>query len=106
MKVVPLPACVPQDREIVDEDDALRVAITEVTIQRYYTLVKIFSCTNSQYIQPLVALKNQIPYIAKFSQIKISRRRLYKVDIKAFLLWISGAIASEMKQTKELHAVC
>ena len=64
-----------------------------------------------------------IPYIAKFSlpkdfanrcqngckkcsQIKISRRRLYKVDIKAFSVLIAGAIASEIKQTKELHAVC
>ena len=51
MKVVPLPACVPQDREIVDEDDELTVVITEVTMQKYYTLVSIFSCANSQYNQ-------------------------------------------------------
>ena len=35
MKVVPLPACVPQDREIVDEDDELKAVSTEVTIQKY-----------------------------------------------------------------------
>ena len=35
MKVVPLPACDPQDREIVDEDE-VRVVITEVTIQKQY----------------------------------------------------------------------
>ena len=33
MKVVPLPACVPQDREIVDGDDELRVVITVAAIQ-------------------------------------------------------------------------
>ena len=34
MKVVPLRDFVPQDREIVDEDDELRVVITEVTMQK------------------------------------------------------------------------
>ena len=34
MKVVPLPACDPQDREIVDEDDELKVVITVVTVQK------------------------------------------------------------------------
>ena len=58
MKVVPLPACVPQDREIVLGDDALRVVITVVATPRYYALVNIFSCTNSQYIRLLVALKS------------------------------------------------
>ena len=33
MKVVPLRACVPQDREIVDEDDELKAVITVVTVQ-------------------------------------------------------------------------
>ena len=41
MKVVPLPAFVPQVREIVDEDDELRVVITAETIQKgivYYRI--------------------------------------------------------------------
>ena len=41
MKVVPLPACVPQDREIVVDDDELRVVITVATIQRCYTGLNI-----------------------------------------------------------------